>query len=171
VAAVTIGRIQRVVVAHMARRARRWRRRRVCPGQGESSDAVVERRGVPSHCRVACRTVGRSKCTSGSGVNRIVGLLPGGQMALRISAIRWCNRQCIVVIDVAQGARYASVSVCQRKSCRVVIEHSRRPRRNRVASGACRCGRREACRDVIRNAAANRRGALECSRMASVAIG
>ena len=170
VASVTIGGIERVVVVHVAGRARRWRRRHVCPGQGKSCHVVVERRGIPSHGGVARRAVGGGKCSPGSGVHGIICPLPGRQMASGISAIGRRNRQSIVVVDVAQGALHTRMSVGQRESSRVVVEHSSRPGSNRVASGACRCGSWETGRDVIRHVAANRRGALESSRVATVTI-
>jgi hypothetical protein len=60
---------------------------------------------------MASGTIRRSKGGPGRRVHRIIRSLPGGQMALRISAIHRHNRQSIVVVDVAQGASYASVPV------------------------------------------------------------
>jgi hypothetical protein len=104
-------------------------------------------------------------------VHGIIGSLPGGQVAAGISAIGRRNRQSIIVVDMAQGARYAGVSVGQRESSGVVIEYSGGPCRNRVASGAGRSGRREAGSDVVWNVSANGRGALERRRVAPVTIG
>lgn len=52
-----IRRIQRIVVADVAGRAGRWRRRHVRADKRKPRDAVVERSGVPSFCGVAVRTI------------------------------------------------------------------------------------------------------------------
>ena len=101
VAPVTIRRIQRVVVVHMAGGAGSRRRGHVCSGQGKPRNAVIERRGSPACCRMAIGTIRWGKSRSGSRVDRCIGLLPGRQMALRVPAIGWANRQTVVVIDVA----------------------------------------------------------------------
>ena len=62
VAAVTIRGIERVVVAHMARRAGRRRRGHVRSGQGKPSNAVIERRRSPARCRMAIGAIHRREC-------------------------------------------------------------------------------------------------------------
>ena len=57
VAAITICRIQRVVVADMAGGAGRRRGGRVCSGQNESGRAMVPRCRGKTHCCVAIRAV------------------------------------------------------------------------------------------------------------------
>ena len=124
VAAVAIGGIQRVIVAHMAGRARRRGRRHVRASQREASRAVIEDGCCPTGCVVARGTIRRGKCGSGRRVHRIVRLLPGGQVALRISAIGGRNRQIVIVVDVARSAGHVGMSsgqqeipsCCDRKS-------------------------------------------------------
>jgi len=57
----------------------------------------------------------------------IVGLLPCGQMALRVSAIGRGNLQVVVVIDVAGSAGNVGVAVRQQKPGRAVIECRAQP--------------------------------------------
>jgi hypothetical protein len=75
-APVTIRRIKRVVVIYMAEGARRRCRGHVCTGQGESSYAVIERRGSPACSRVAIRAIRRRESRSGRRVHRCSRLLP-----------------------------------------------------------------------------------------------
>ena len=131
---------------------------------------MVERCGIPSDRGVARGTVCCSKGGAGCRVHWIVRALPSGQMAAGISAVRRGNGQRIVVVDVAQRACHAGVSVGQRESGRIVIKNSSRPRSNRVAGRAGRGSRRETSRDVVRNVTTNRCGALECCRVASITV-
>ena len=83
VAAVAIRGIQRVIIIGVARRARG---REVRPRQRKPRDAMVERCGVPASRGVAVGAIPHRERCAGSGMHRIVGSLPSGQMALRISA-------------------------------------------------------------------------------------
>ena len=118
-APVAIRRIQRVVVVDVAGGAGRRRRRHVRSGQRKPGRAVIERRRRPAHRRVAGRAVGRGERRSGRGVHRIIGLLPGRQMALRISAIGRRDRQRVIVVDVAGGAGHVGMAIGQQeiRSC------------------------------------------------------
>lgn len=77
------------------------------------------------------------------------GLLPGRQMALRISAVRGLDLQIIVAADVAIRAGHVRVAVGQRKIDRRggVIDSRAQPT---VEGVACFAGLRELCGDVIR---------------------
>jgi hypothetical protein len=55
-------------------------------------------------------------------MGRIIGLLPRRQMTLRVSAIRRRDRQAVIIVDVAGGARNIGVPVRQQESSRSVIE-------------------------------------------------
>ena len=83
VAAITIRGIQRVVIVGMARRARC---RKVRPRQRKAGHTVVERRAIPTCGGVAVGAIPHRERCAGRGMHRIVGSLPSGQMALRISA-------------------------------------------------------------------------------------
>jgi len=85
----------------MARRAGSRRRRHVRARQSKSRRAVIECCCRPTGRCVAGRTIRRCEGASRGGVNRIVGLLPRRQMALRVSAIHRGNCQIVIVIDVA----------------------------------------------------------------------
>ena len=146
VAPVTIRRIERVVVVHMAGGAGSGRRGHVCSGQGKPGNAVIERCHSPACCRMASGTVRRRKSRSGSRVDRCIGLLPGRQMALRVPAIRRSDRQSIVVVDVAQIAGHVGVPIGEQESRGAVVERCCRPADRRVARRAvrkckCRTGR------------------------------
>lgn len=74
---------------------------------------------------------------------RVVGLLPGRQMALGISAIRRRDRQAVVVIDVARSASrnfsavgHEGVRVRQGETKCVVVELAVSPLRNGMARRA-----------------------------------
>lgn len=44
-------------------------------------------------------------------MRRIVGLLPGGEMAAGVAAIRGSNFQIVVVVDVASDASHVGVAI------------------------------------------------------------
>lgn len=117
-------------------------------GQRETGRAVIEGCRRPAGCVVAGRTVCRSERRSGSGVHRIIRLLPGGQVTLRIPAIGGGNRQVVIIVDVAGGAGHIRVARGQRKSGGVVIE--------------CRGGPADRCmaRRAIRNGECRSRGRM-----------
>jgi hypothetical protein len=111
--------------------------------QGESGDAVIERGRSPSGCRMAFGAVCRSKCGAGTRVDGSGRLLPGCQMALRISAIGRGDRQSIVVIDVAECASHIRMAIGEQESSGAVVERRRRPTYRIVASRTIRrCKRR-----------------------------
>ena len=104
-----------------------------------------------------------------------VGSLPaaavvGAQVAAGIAAIGRCDGQRIVAVEVARSASHGRVRIGQREPSGAVIEHARGPSRNRMATCALPGSGWEAGRNVIRNIPADGRGALECRRMAAVAI-
>lgn len=139
VATVTIRRIQRVIVIDMAGRAggRSWGH--VRSRQGKPRAAVVKRGRVPTHRGVTQGAIRGCKSWAGGGVHRIIRLLPRRQVTLRISAIRRCDGQCVVVIDVAGSASHAGMAVGQREPRRAVVKRRRRPAHSCVAGGAIRC--------------------------------
>jgi hypothetical protein len=79
VAAVAVRGIQRVIVISMAGSARR---RSMRPRQRKSSQAVVERRTIPTCGGVTVGAIPHCKGRSRGRMHRIVGSLPGSQMAL-----------------------------------------------------------------------------------------
>jgi len=143
VASIAIRRVQRVVVAHVAGRAGRRRRRHVRAGQREARRAVIEYCCCPAGCVVARRAIGRGERRSGSRVHRIVRPLPCRQMALRISAIGGSNRQIVIVINMAGCAGHVGVSRGEQETRGAVIECRRGPADCRMAGRAirhCECG-------------------------------
>jgi hypothetical protein len=120
----------------MARRAGGWRRGHVRSGQGKPGGAVIERRRVPPCGGMASGTVRRGKGGAGSGVHGIIGLLPGGQMALRVAAIGRGNRQTVVVVDVAERASHIRMAIGQQETGRAVVKCRRRPTHCIVAGRA-----------------------------------
>lgn len=168
VAAIGGSNRQTVVVVDMAEGASH-----ICMSisQKEPGGAVVERRRRPTHRVVAGRAICNSKGRPGGWVDRIVGLLPGGQMALRVAAVGCGNRQAVVVVNVAQIAGHVGVTIGQREPGRAMIEDSCGPGCNRVASCASRCRRRETGRNVIRYRSPNRCGAGKSCLVAAITIG
>ena len=135
-AAIAGCRIQRVVVAYVARNARCWRRRNMHSRQCKPCRCVVERCRRPTDCRVASGAVRYGERGSGRGVWGRIGLLPGRQMATGVTTIGRSNRQTVVVGDVSQIAGHVGMAVSQREPGCAVIEDARGPRSDWVASGA-----------------------------------
>jgi hypothetical protein len=104
-------------------------------------------------------------------VRRRIRVLPVRQVAAGSSASCGCDTQRVVAVDVAQRARDRGVGIRQRETGRGVVEHTGSPRCNRVAGSALRGSRWKSSGNVIRNAAANRCGALERGGVAAVAVG
>ena len=88
----------------------------------ESGGAMVECRRRPADRVVAGRAARHSKGRAGGRVRGVVGLLPGGQMALRIAAIGRSDRQIVIVVDMAERARHIRMAIGEQKSGRTVIE-------------------------------------------------
>lgn len=107
-------------------------------GQHEAGCTVIKDSCCPTCRVVAGRAVRRGECGSRSGVDGIVRLLPRRQMALRISATRWRDRQIVIVIDVAGRAGHVGVPGGERESRRAVIECCSCPTYGRVARRAIR---------------------------------
>ena len=112
---------ERVIVVDVALRAGS---RCLCASQRKARNTVVERSGVPALGRVAVDAIGGSKCRAGSGVYRVVGLLPGGQVTSGIAAVGGGNLQIVVVTDVAGGARHVGVAVGEQEARRGMVEDS-----------------------------------------------
>ena len=55
-------------------------------------------------------------------MHRIVGLLPGGEVATRVAAIRGSDLQSVIVINVAACTGHIGVPVGKRKTSRSVVE-------------------------------------------------
>lgn len=66
--------------------------RHVRAGESKTRSAVIEGRSRPRDGVVASRTIGRGKGRASSGVCRIIGLLPGRQVAAGVAAIGRLNR-------------------------------------------------------------------------------
>ena len=120
----------------------------VSAGQREACGCVVESADiVPGNRVMAPRAVRNRKGGSQSRVDRVIGSLPGGEMAAGVAAIRGSNLKVVVAVDVATGARHAGMAVGQRESSNGVIEGHVRPRRGVVALRAVRDGE---CRPDLR---------------------
>ena len=86
-----------VIVVDVAQRAGRCG---VGPGQSETGHAMVKGSIVPADRRMAIRAICNGKCRAGTGVDRIVGLLPSGEVAAGVPAIGRRNLQVVVVVEV-----------------------------------------------------------------------
>lgn len=159
-----------VIVIHVAEDAGRGHVR-ARQGEGGSHIVVIERGARPAGRGVAVRANVRGERRAGTGVRRVIGVRPVRQMALGIPAIRRCDLQRVVAVDVALRALQVGMAQRQRESEARMIEGAGRPRRNRVAAGASRGCDREICRDVVGHVAADGRRALVHGRVAAVAVG
>jgi len=107
-------------------------------------------------------------------VRRIVGCVPGRQMTTRVTAIRRRDVQCVVVVNVALGARghFARrgqlMGVGQRKTRGAVVERGVSPVRGVVTLRTLRG--REPRRDVVGHIATQSLGLVPVSRMAAITI-
>ena len=126
-AAHAVRRVQRVIIADVTGHAgrRRWRSVRAC--QRETRDAVIERSRVPALGGVARRAIGHRKSWAGRGVRRVIRLLPGRQVALRVPAIRGLDGQVVIVVDVAGSAGHVGVPVGQQETRGAVVKDRRGP--------------------------------------------
>jgi hypothetical protein len=68
-------------------------------------------------------------------VHRIIGLLPGRQVAARVPATVQGRRQVIVVVDVTRSAGNAGMTISQREPCCAVVERRTRPTYHRCMAG------------------------------------
>ena len=73
-------------------------------------------------------------------MNRVIGLLPRGQVAAGIAAVGRGNLQIVIVIDVALRAGDRGVRIRQRETSHRMIERNGGPRSGVVALRAIRCG-------------------------------
>ena len=79
--------------------------------QSEPRYAVVEGSGVPTLRAMACRAIRSRKSWPRRRVHWRCRLLPFGQMASGVPAVRRRNRQRIVVVDVARRAGHVGMAV------------------------------------------------------------
>jgi hypothetical protein len=114
VAAIAVSRKGDVVVVDMAGGAGGGRRGHVRSDQGESSAAMIERRG-PARRRMAIGTVRQPEGRPGGGVRRGVGLLPGDQMAPGSAALICGDVQVVVTTGMALLARHG-MALSQRET-------------------------------------------------------
>lgn len=158
---------QRVVVVHMARRARCGQMR---AGQRPARDAVIKRSRIPSNSRVALRAIRCRKSRSRRRVHRIIRPLPCTQVAAGIAAIRRLNLQVVVSVDVARRALHVGMAIRQQKARGAMVEFPVRPFRNRMARRTSGRGRGKTGRNVIRYAAAQSLRRIPIRRVACHAI-
>jgi len=129
-----IGGIQGVVIVDVAGSAgcRGWRH--VRSGQSKARAAVIESRRIPADRGMAIGAIRRGKGRARSGMGGIVGLLPGGEVAARVAAIRRRNLEIIVVTNVAGRAGQVGVAVRKQESRGAVIKLRAQPTVEAVAS-------------------------------------
>lgn len=116
-------------------------------GERKTRRVVIERGRSPAHRCVTCGAVRKRKRWSGRRMDRIVRLLPGAQVAPRISAIGRRNRQIVVVVQMAGSAWHVGMAVGQQKTRRAVVEIRVQPCVKRGVAGLA--SGREFCRHVI----------------------
>jgi len=83
-------------------------------------------------------------------MHRVVGLLPGAQVAARVAAVVGRSLESVVIVDVALRALQIGVTVGQRESGGAVIENRRVPRRWSMAVRTIRRCENRSCARVRR---------------------
>ena len=91
--------------------------------QREACNAVIKRRGIPPNGRMAICAVAHRECRAGSGVHRIIRLLPGSQVASDRAAGRRRNLQIVIIVEVARGAGHVRMAIRQCKTRGAVVKH------------------------------------------------
>ena len=119
ISAVGGSNLEIVVVVDMAAGARNGG---VAIRKRETGGAVIESYICPGRGVVALRTIRRGERGTCLRVRRIVGLLPGGEVATGITAIGGGNLVIVVVVYMAAGARNVGVASRERKASGTVIE-------------------------------------------------
>jgi hypothetical protein len=116
---------------------------------------VVKRRSGPRNCIVAGRAFSRRERRTRRGMDRIVGALPGAQVAAGVAAVCRLNVQAEIAVYVAQSALHVGMPVGQRKARGAVIEFAVGPFGDGMAGRASRSCRGKAGRNVVRDNSAN----------------
>jgi hypothetical protein len=150
VAGQAVRRTQGVVIVDVARGAGRWRGRGVRAGQSKTGNCVIKGSGVPTSGRMAVGAIGGSKAGARGGVNRIVGLLPLGEVASGIAAIRGSDFEIVIVVDVARSAWHVGVAERELKAGGAVIKGCGIPTCGVVAGSAVGCRESRTSRGVRR---------------------
>ncbi len=145
-------------------------------GQRPAGSAVIKGGGIPGNRIVTRRAVRGRERSAGRGVHGVIGLLPGGQVALRVTAIGRLNIQRVVATNVALRAssdfarRRKLVRIRQREARGAMIELAVGPNGDGMAGGAGRRGRREIRSHVVGDIAANGLRAVPSGSVAGHAI-
>ena len=83
----------------------------VALGQQKAGHTVIKSGSGPTYGVVAIGAISGGERGPGRRVNGIVGLLPGGEVATGIAAIRWGDVEVVIVVDVTRSARNIGVAV------------------------------------------------------------
>ena len=139
IAAIRWGNLQSVIVVDVALRTSHGR---VSVGERESGGAVVEGAGGPAHVVVATTALCNGEALRRTGVRRIIGLLPGSQVAAGIAAVTVANAgEIVVVIDVTLRAWGGGMCPVENKTGGAVIEGGCIPAHLIVTGAALRDGK------------------------------
>ena len=103
------------------------RSRKVRAHECKPGDAMVEGCRIPTCRGVAVGAIADNKGRTGRRMHRIVGSLPGSQVALRISAAVEGDLQAEVAVDVAEAASNGGVLPGERETGDAVVERGRIP--------------------------------------------
>ena len=124
----------------------------VAVGQRKPCAGVIEGRGIPTRCVMAVAAARQREGLRGIGVRRIVGLLPGAEVAAGVAAVRVGNAlEIVIVVDMALRAGQRGVRAIQNESGHTVIERSAEPTiKTGVAILAIGGGKGRACARVWR---------------------
>ena len=141
------------------------------PGQWKGSCVVVERSRSPSGDWMAGGALRSSRWKTRSHVIWHISADGGGALeSSRMAAIAVRRIQRVVAVDMACSARCRKVRTHQRETRGAVVECASGPGGNGMAGGTLRGRRREARSHVIWYISTDGSGALECSRVAAIAV-
>lgn len=138
----------------------------VAIGEWKSGGAVIKSGGGPTDGGVTRGAVCDSEGWAGLRMRGTVGLLPSGEMATGVAAVRGSNLQIVIVVEVASGTSDVGVTIGQQKSGGAVIEGGAEPTVEAVTALAICGGECRPCAGVIRI-----RGSLPVFQVAGIALG
>ncbi len=118
----------------------------VSVGQQEAGSAVIEDRRVPADGVMAGGAVGSGEGRTRRRMRRIIGLLPGGEVAILACA----RRQVVIVVDVALLAGNVGVAIGQQEAGGAVIKSCPKPAVEAMTALAIGRGKRRTSLGVIR---------------------
>lgn len=105
-------------------------------GEQEAGGAVIECGSVPVCGGMASGAFGERESVWRACVRRVVGLLPGGEVAARVAAVGGRDLKVVIVVDVARETGHVGVARGKQEACLGVVEFCAKPAIEIMAIGA-----------------------------------